>query len=54
MSSNLENSAVATGWEKISFHSNPKEGNAKVRSNYQTLALVSHASKVTSMSLIYE
>ena len=26
MSANLENSAVATGQEKISFHSNPKEG----------------------------
>ena len=25
MSANLENSAVATGLEKISFHSNPKE-----------------------------
>ena len=24
--SNLENSAVATGLEKVSFHSNPKEG----------------------------
>ena len=23
---NLENSAVATGVEKVSFHSNPKEG----------------------------
>ena len=23
---NLENSAVATGLEKVSFHSNPKEG----------------------------
>ena len=23
---NLENSAVATGREKVSFHSNPKEG----------------------------
>ena len=23
---NLENSAVATGMEKVSFHSNPKEG----------------------------
>ena len=23
---NLETSAVATGWEKVSFHSNPKEG----------------------------
>ena len=26
MSANLENSAVVTGWEKVSFHSNPKEG----------------------------
>ena len=25
MPSNLENSAVATGLEKVSFHSNPKE-----------------------------
>ena len=25
MSANLENSAVATGLEKVSFHSNPKE-----------------------------
>ena len=26
MPTNLENSAVATGLEKVSFHSNPKEG----------------------------
>ena len=26
MSANLENSTVATGLEKVSFHSNPKEG----------------------------
>ena len=26
MSANLGNSAVATGLEKVSFHSNPKEG----------------------------
>ena len=26
MSANLENSAVATGLEKVSFHFNPKEG----------------------------
>ena len=38
---NLENSAVATGLEKVSFHSNPKE-----RSNYHTIAFISHASKV--------
>ena len=43
---NLENSAVATGLEKISFHSNPKKGNAKECSNYCTVALISHASKV--------
>ena len=26
MTANLESSAVATGLEKVSFHSNPKEG----------------------------
>ena len=42
MPANLENSAVATGLEKVSFHSNAKEC-----SNYCTIALISHASKVT-------
>ena len=46
MPANLENSAVATGLEKVSFHSNPKEGNAKECSNYHTIVLISHASKV--------
>ena len=46
MPANLENSAVATGLEKVSFHSNPKKGNAKECSDYQTIALISHASKV--------
>ena len=46
MPTNLENSAVATGLEKDSFHSNPKKGNAKECSNYHTIALISHASKV--------
>ena len=46
MPANLENSAVATGPEKVSFHSNPKQGNAKECSNYRTIALISHASKV--------
>ena len=46
MSANLENSAVATGLEKVSFHSNPKKGNAKECSNYCTISLISHASKV--------
>ena len=41
MPANLENSAVATGLEKVSFHSNPKEF-----SNYHTNALISQASKV--------
>ena len=46
MPTNLENSAVATGLEKVSFHSNPKERHAKECSNYCTIALISHASKV--------
>ena len=45
MPAHLENSAVATGLEKVSFHSNPK-GNAKECSNYHTIAFMSHASKV--------
>ena len=43
---NLENSAVVTELEKVSFHSNTKKGNAKECSNYHTIALISHASKV--------
>ena len=31
---------------KVSFHSNPKKGNAKACSNYHTTALISHTSKV--------
>ena len=46
MPANLENSAVATGLEKVSFHSNPKIVSAKECSNYNTIALISHASKV--------
>ena len=46
MPANLENSAVATGLEKVSFHPNPKDRNAKECSNYHTIALISHASKV--------
>ena len=45
MPANLENSAVAIGLEKVSFHSNPK-GNAKECSNYFTTEHISHASKV--------
>ena len=46
MPANSENSAVATGLEKVSFQSNPKEGDFKGFSNYRTIALISHASKV--------
>ena len=46
MPANLENSAVATGLEKVSFHPIPKKGNAKECLNYRTIALISHASKV--------
>ena len=46
MPANLENSAVATGLEKVIFIPIPKKGNAKENSNYHTIALISHASKV--------
>ena len=48
MPANLGNSAVATGLGKVSFHSNPKDNecNDKECSNYCTIALISHASKV--------
>ena len=46
MPANLENSAVDTGLEKVSFHSIPKKGNAKECSNYHTIALISHAGQV--------
>ena len=45
MPANLEK-AVATGLEKISFHSNPKERQCQKCSNYHTIVLISHASKV--------
>ena len=46
MPANLENSAVVMGLEKVVFISIPKKGNAKECSNYHTIALISHASKV--------
>ena len=46
MPANLENSAMATGLEKVSFIPIPKKGNAKECSNYCTTALISHTSKV--------
>ena len=46
MAANLENSAVATGLKKVSFHNNPKGKQCQECSNYCTIALISHASKV--------
>ena len=46
MPANLENSAVAIGPKRSVFISIPEKGNAKECSNYCTIALISHASKV--------
>ena len=46
MPANMENSAVVTGPEKVSFIPIPKKGNAKESSDYRTIVLISHASKV--------
>ena len=46
MPDNLENSAVATRLKRSVFIPIPKQDNAKECSNYCTIALISHASKV--------
>ena len=46
MPANLENSAVAQDWKRPVFIPIPKKGNAKEWSNYCTIALISHTSKV--------
>ena len=46
MPTNLENSAGATGLEKVSFHSNPKERQCQRMLKLPHNALISHASKV--------
>ena len=46
MSANLENLAMATGLEKVCFIPIPKKGKAKECSNYHTIALISHTSKL--------
>ena len=46
MSENLENSAMATGLEKVSFHSNPKEGQRQRMFKLPYNELFSHASKI--------
>ena len=45
MPANLENSAVATGLEKVSFIPIPKKSNDKECLNCHTIALISHPSK---------
>ena len=47
MPANLENSAVATGLEKVSFHSNPKEKQCQRMLKLLQIALISHMGKVT-------
>ena len=46
MTADLENSAAATGLERSVFIPIPKKGNAKECSNYCTIPLTMHASKV--------
>ena len=51
MPANLENSAVATGLEKVSFHPNPKERQCQRMLKLPHNALISHASKVMLKNL---
>ena len=46
MPANLENSVVATGLEKVRFHSSPRERQCQIYSNYSTVALILQTSKV--------
>ena len=46
MSAYLEDSALATGLEKVNPHPNPKKGSTKECANHWTVALISHTSKV--------
>ena len=52
MPANLGNLAVATGLEKCQSIPIPKKGNVKECSEYHTLILVSHASKI--MLIIFQ
>ena len=51
MPANLENSAVATELEKVSFIPISKKGNAKECSNYWIIALILHTKKVMLKTL---
>ena len=46
MSGNLENSAGSQNWKRSVFIPIPKKSNAKEYSNYHSIALISHTSKV--------
>ena len=46
MPANMENSAVATGLEKVSFHSNPKERQCQTMLKLPHYCTLSHTSKV--------
>ena len=46
MPANFENSTVATGLEKVSFHANLKESQCQRMFKLHTIALISYASKV--------
>ena len=46
MSANLENSVVATGLEKVHFHSNPKERQCQRMFKFLYNVLLSHTSKI--------
>ena len=46
MPPNLENSAVATELEKVSFHPNPKERQCQRMFKFPYISLISHTSKV--------
>ena len=46
MPADLNNTAVATGLKRVSFIPIPKKDNVKECSNYSTIALISHTSKV--------
>ena len=50
MPANLENSTVATGRKKVSFHSNPKERQYQECSHYCRIAVISHTSMEKAMA----
>ena len=46
MPANLKNSAVPQDWKRSVFIPIPTKGNAKECSNYHTISLISHSTKV--------